>query len=71
MLIKSLQELGVFSRFSHIPQTIIYQIANKVYLPIPTMEVWNAYGESRNYEKHYHFFWDYLKIHLFDIKHVS
>ena len=66
MLIKVVQKLGFFPRFLDIPQPIIHHIANKTFLPIPTMEIWNAYGESRTYERHYYFVRDYLKIHPFD-----
>ncbi|MFB5563372.1 DUF4158 domain-containing protein [Bacillus cereus] len=66
VLIKVAQKLGFFPQFLDIPQPIVHHIANKAFLPIPTMEMWNAYGESRTYERHYHFVRDYLKIHPFD-----
>ncbi|CAH2465054.1 MULTISPECIES: DUF4158 domain-containing protein [Bacillus] len=47
VLIKVVQKLGFFPQFLDIPQTIIHHIAKKAFLPIPTVEVWNSYGESR------------------------
>ncbi|WP_142342296.1 Tn3 family transposase [Bacillus pseudomycoides] len=65
-LILRIENGQFFPQFLDIPQTIIHHIAKKAFLPIPTAEVWNSYGESRTYERHYYFVRDYLKVCPFD-----
>lgn len=66
ILLKTVQNLGFFTRISDIPPIIIKHIAQSAQLPIPNETEWEAYSKTRTIKRHYHFTRQYLKIQQFD-----
>ncbi|MGG0645668.1 Tn3 family transposase [Bacillus mycoides] len=66
ILLKTVQNLGFFTRISDIPPIIIKHIAQSAQLPIPIETEWEAYSKTRTIKRHYHFVRRYLKIQQFD-----